>query len=184
MSKPYYEVGRYACKVTGQAMGETSTGKPQFILQFQVLGTVDPKNPANYIPAAQSYTRTHYRVITDKTIEYFITDLKTLGFQGASYKLLDPTVDGFHNFTGMDVDMWCAHDTDQNNEPREQWSVARVGGGELKVDHPLEPKKLRELDNLFGKHLKGLSDKPQSAPRSAASVTQMPSNTDADSVPF
>lgn len=154
-SKPFYEVGRYACKIVSQALGETGTGKPQFAIRFTVLGLVDVTDPTRFIPAAQQYERTHYRTITDKTIPYFVEDLKILGFTGSSFRQLDPNTDDFHDFAGADVDMWCAHEPGQDGNQQEKWGVARKGGGTLDVK-PLDSKKVRELDNLFGKHLKGM----------------------------
>ncbi len=181
MSAPFYAVGRYACKVTDQALGETSTGKPQFVLRFQVLGLVDPKDPSRYIAGAQQYERTHYRAITDKTIQYFIEDLKLLGFKGESFKALDPNNDGFHDFRDLDIDMWCSHENDQEGKPREKWGVARQGSTfEVK---PLEAKKVRDLDNLFGKQLKSAkaAEPVRTAPANAASPAM--EITD-DDVPF
>lgn len=169
---PYYDTGRYACKVVDQALGETGTGKPQFALRFQVLGLVDPKDPKTYIPAAAQYERTHYRTITEKTIPYFIEDLKALGFQGDSFKDLDPKTEGFHDFRGLDIDMWCSHENTQDGSgQREKWGVARQGGS-LEVK-PLEAKKIRDLDNLFGKQLKGMRAPVQPIRSAPANFTQM-----------
>jgi hypothetical protein len=181
---PFYEIGRYACKVVSQALGESSTGKPQFALRFQVMGQVDPADPSRFIPARQQYERTHYRAITEKTIPYFIEDLKVLGFQGDSFRGLDSNTEGFHDFRGQDVDMWCSHEPDQEGNQREKWGIARQGGSlELKA---LEPKKVRELDNLYGKHLKGMKangvPKPATAP--AQAVPTDPMGIMDDDVPF
>jgi hypothetical protein len=59
MASAFYDVGRYACKVTSQALGEAKTGTPQFVLQFTVLGKVDPSDPTRYLPAPAQYQRTH-----------------------------------------------------------------------------------------------------------------------------
>lgn len=188
MAAPFYAVGRYACKVVDQALGESGTGKPQFALRFQVLGLVDPADPGKYIPASAQYERTYYRTITEKTIGYFADDLKALGFMGESFKDLDPNTEGFHDFRGLDVDMWCAHENDQQGNPREKWSVARVAGSlEMK---PLERKKMRELDDLFGKSLKGMrqgaeAPKPKTANASTAPVPPADSTAISDDdVPF
>jgi hypothetical protein len=162
MSSPFYEVGRYACKVIDQALGEAGTGNPQFVLRFQVMGLVDPADPSAFIPARGQYERTHYRTITEKTISYFMDDLKALGFAGSSFRDLDPKSEGFHDFRGQDVDMWCAHEPDQKGGTREKWGVARQAGA-LEVK-PLEPKKLRDLDNLFGKQLKAIKAEPKPTP--------------------
>jgi hypothetical protein len=181
MSGPFYEIGRYACKVTNQALGEAKTGTPQFILQFTVMGKVDPSDPSRYIPGAAQYERTHYRAITDKTIQYFLEDLKILGFKGASFKELDPSNSNFHDFRGQDVDMWCGHENGQDGKPREKWGVARVGST-LEVK-PIEPKKLRDLDNLFGKQLKTLSATPGTRPAPVNAAPPAMEITD-DDVPF
>jgi hypothetical protein len=65
---------------------------------------------------------------------------------------------------------------------REQWGVARQAA---KLEQkPIEAKKMRELDNLFGKHLKELENEPsaQTAPKSNA-VTEDNPITD-DDIPF
>lgn len=183
----HYAEGRYVCEVTAQAMGETSKGNPQFVLQVKVLGTPDPKDPESYIPAAQQYTRTHYRAITEKTIEYFTADLKQLGFRGESFRQLDPNTPNFHDFRGQVIDMICTHENDQNGQPRERWGIARSIAGELQVK-ALEPKRLRELDNLFGKHLKGLKENgapagPIPPPVPPGPVAPAP-GIDDDDVPF
>lgn len=183
MAAPFYEPGRYACKVTAQALGEAKTGNPQFVLQFMVMGKVDPDDPSKFIPAPAQYERTHYRTITEKTIEYFAEDLKALGFTGASFKDLDPATPNFYDFKGQDVDMFCVHEKNQDGDGlREKWGVARQGGA-LEVK-PLEAKKVRDLDNLYGKHLKGLK---AAAPKVAASPVAVMDNgqgiTD-DDVPF
>jgi len=174
VSAPYYPPGKYACKITDQALGESSTGNPQFALRFTVLGPVDPENPESYlrVQGMQQYERTYYKSITEKTIEYFLADLKTLGFKGSTFKELDKSMPTYHSFIGMDVDMFCGHEKDQQGEMREKWVVARTAGP-LEVK-PLESKKLRDLDNLFGKHLKGLSSaapKPQPQQPAAAMAT-------------
>lgn len=181
MPGPFYAAGRYACKVTDQALGEAGTGNPQFVLRFLVLGLVDPADPSKYLPATQQFERTHYRVITDKTVQYLLEDLKLLGFKGESFKALDPNNDGFHDFRGLDIDMWCGHENDREGKPREKWSVARQGSKfEVK---PLEPKKVRDLDNLFGKQLKAMkSAEPiRTAPANAAPPSMEISD---DDVPF
>jgi hypothetical protein len=142
------------------------------------MGTVDPADPSRLVPVPAQYERTHHRSITEKTIQYFTEDLKALGFKGESFKDLDPDTEGFHNFTGKNVEMWCSHKSHPDGVLREEWSVARaVGSLEVK---PLERKKVRELDNLFGKHLMGLkvaSVAEQAAPGGGLDISD-------DDVPF
>jgi hypothetical protein len=163
MSAPFFQPGKYICTVTGQALGETSNHNPQFVLRFKVLGTPDPKDANSYIPTAQQYERTHYRAITEKTIEYFVEDLKTLGFTGASYSELDPSSSRFFDLRGREVEMYCSHEAGQDGGQRERWGIARQATP-LEVV-PLERSKMRQLDNLFGKHLKGLKQASAPQPR-------------------
>ena len=184
MANPYYAVGRYVCKVVEQGLGESSTGNPQFVLRFIVLKRVDPADPSRMIPVPAQYKRTYYRSITEKTIQYFTRDLNALGFQSGTFKELDPNTEGFHDFTGQEVDMLCAHKRGLNGQLREEWSVARAGSS-LKVK-PLEKKKVRELDNLFGKHLKELKAATDAVPAAGqtAPADGLGISDDDDDVPF
>lgn len=200
----FYEVGKYTCEITGQALTTAGTGTPQFMLQFKVLGLTDLDDPTKYIRARAQYTRTFYRAITDKTIPYFIEDLQSLGYVHGSYRFLDPKTEGFQDFTGNYIDMWCAHEEGRDGDDREKWSIARTTGptAAKKLEaKPLEASKVRELDNLFGKHLKGngkpAGEKqtitpgdvgklppPISAPPPSRATDDRPDFSDDDSVPF
>lgn len=164
MSAPYYEQGNYACQITAQAVTETKNGNPQLVLRFKVLGP--SLGNGEYEPASPAYERTFYRVITDKTVEYVVEDLKALGYQHQSFRFLDPKTPGFQDFSGKVLEMYCKHEPDDKGNVREKWMIARSSSGIS--DKPLEPKKLRELDNLFGKFLKAGAAKV--APPAAAAV--------------
>ena len=155
MSGPFYQQGVYVCEVVDQGFSKTSTGNRQFILRVKVLGKPDPSNPENYIQEQHQYERNIYRVMTDKTIEYFTQDLEVLGFTGTSFSQLDPANSNAQLFAGNVVDCYCKIGKSQDGSPREEWSIARGGSGGLKIDKPLEKSDFRELDMLFGKSLKG-----------------------------
>jgi hypothetical protein len=182
MARPFYPVGRYLCQIKSQALGETSKGNPQLVLRFLVLGQINPADPGGaLIPHAQ-YERNAYRVINENTIEYAVKDLKALGYTRQSFKYLDPAVPDHHSFVGQQVEMYCGH-REYNGEMKEEWSVAMQGSEELKVN-PLGSKKSRQLDNLFGKHLKTLVDgAPPQEPARAHAVTANPAIDD-DGIPF
>jgi hypothetical protein len=179
----YYEVGKYACRITSQAMGEAKTGTPQFILRFTVLARVYDDGEMERVN--RQYERTAYRAITEKTIPYLIEDLKTLGFQGSSFRDLDPSSPNFFDLEGRDVEMWCGHEAGTDGENREKWGVARQGGAKKDAPQvkPVDAKKLRDLDNLFGKHLKELAPKPQFKPVPVTQPVSQNGITD-DDVPF
>lgn len=159
---PHYEKGRYLGRITAQALGQANTGNPQFVLRFVVLGRVNPADPQGDLFPCESYERTMYRVITENTIKYLTEDLETLGFQGESFRDLDPSSANCHNFVGQEHEFYCSHQAAQDgNGMREQWGVAKATTA-LEVK-PLEAKQMRDLDNLFGKALKGIK-KPAGKP--------------------
>jgi hypothetical protein len=154
--KAFFGEGRYTVQISDQALGEAQTGTPQFILKFTVLERVHDDGDTE---AVRNYDRTYYKAITERTIEYLTQDLKTLGFEGSSLRDLDPSSPNFYSLKGRQVEMYCTHE-DRNSETQERWSVAFT----KKDSKPIEAKrldsaKLRALDNLFGKHLKGLAPK-------------------------
>lgn len=181
MGAPFYAKGRYVCEIVNQALGKSSTkGTPQFVLRFKVLGTPDPDTPENFIKDANQYERSLYRYLTEASAEYTVADLRSLGFEGDSFKLLDPSTPGFHNFAGLVVDMICDHEQNDKKEWQEKWGLLR-GPGEFKVA-PLEAAQVRQLDNLFGKHLK--ESKGASAPRPPQPAAIYADGVDDDSIPF
>lgn len=178
---PHYQKGRYVCEILNQALGVAKTGTPQLAIQFKVLGTPDPKDPGSYEIDPYQYERTMYKAITEKTIDYVIEDLKNLGVAVQSLRQLDPSTSGFIDLRGKVTHFLCNHEAGQNGGPmREKWGVARASS-EFKVE-PLEPAKMRELDNLFGKQLKEAFKAPAASrpPQSAVAAMEV---TD-DDVPF
>lgn len=156
MPGPHYESGVYLGRILQQAMSQAGTGNSQFILRFLVLGKFNPADPDSLVEC-QQYERTAYRTITEKTIKYFLQDLEVLGFDKDSFKFLDPGTNGFVDFAGKEVQFYCSHEPRQDGAGlKEQWSVARQGGSSTFEVKPIEPKHLRDLDNLFGKQLRGL----------------------------
>jgi hypothetical protein len=121
------------------------------------------------------YQRTVYRVITDKTIDFVVDDLKALGYPHGSFRYLDPQVDGFFDLSGSELEFMCEIENYQG-EDKERWSIARQAT-ELQVD-PLESSKLRQLDALFGKQMKVLdkngSSKPAEEPAGATASSEQP----------
>jgi len=145
----YYEVGRYEGIVTDQGLTETKTGKPCFFLQFDVTADLLPDGTKLALPPAHSFQRSIYQVITDKTIDFLMPDLERLGFSGNKLSQLVPDSPGCQLFIGDEVLLYCKHETYEGKE-REQWSFAREASEVV----PLDSKKAKELDALFGKKMK------------------------------
>lgn len=171
----FYQPGDYVCEVVNQGLGETSNGNPQFFLTFKVLRYADNDERVD-----QSYERTHYRAITDKTIPYFCEDLKALGFQRSGFRFLSLDTAGHQSFVGNEVVMNCRHESYQGKEG-ERWNIAREGGA-LDIK-PLPDAKLRQLDAMFGTHLKGMAKEEKPQPVAAGPARDDMEVSDED-VPF
>lgn len=179
-SSPFYERGRYLGRVVGQGLSESSKGTPQIVIRFKVL-EFESGDPVN-----QQYERTVYRAITEKTMPYVTADLKVLGYTRDSFKFLDPKVQGFHSFDGQEAIFVCNHEPDLQGDLREKWGIAPAEGAAFEIKKPLEAKKLRDLDSLFGKQLReGVrSAQPEKAQTATAVVDNGPPNDFDDDVPF
>lgn len=160
-----YEPGRYWAKITRQAMGEAGTGTPQFVLTFLIVGKINPVDPKGDLIPCPQFERSHFRTITDKTIDYFVEDLKILEYDKQSFKYLDPTEEGYVDFTDREIEVSCRHE-DYQGKKNEKWGLARPSRGPNVK--PLDGKGVRKLDSLFGKKLKDLGAK--STPSTAAAT--------------
>lgn len=174
-----YDNGRYFGRITNQALGKASTGNPQIALRFLVVGKMT--TPTAYEPVDTQEERSLFMTITDKTADRIGNDLATLGFAGTSFRQIDPSTSGHHDFTDTESQFYCKHE-EYNGKDQERWSVARQGGG-MPDMKPLEAKELRDLDNLFGKHLKKGTPKQATQQASASAPSEPPPMTDED-VPF
>lgn len=166
---PQYEVGRYYGRVTRQAMGEAKTGNPQFVLSFVILGKVNLADPEGELLSCPQGERSIYRTITEGTIQFVIEDLQALGYTKPSFKYLDPATPGFVDFAGKELEFFCSHETDnRDGNLREKWGIARA----KREIAPLDAKKARNLDALYGKQLKSLA--ADATPSTAAVAGRTP----------
>lgn len=158
---PVYNPGRYWGRAASQSFGKSSTGTPQFSITFDIQGAVDPNDPQGALMNCVPSQRTVYWYLTAKTVEFVVEDLELLGFNKPSVKFLDPSVEGFFDFTGQEVELYCKHEP-YNNQLKERWSLNKPRDGF--VAPPLETNEVRKLDALFGKSLKALAGKAAQTP--------------------
>lgn len=163
---PFYESGKYIGKVIQQGFTKAKTGTTQFVLRVKVLGY--PNEDGSYTPDAHQYERTIYMPITDKTIDFVAQTLEYLGYNRPGFGPLDPSHPQHQSFVDNQVDLYCAHEADQNGEQRERWRIDRGMGSGAKLD-PLSPKEVRELDALFGKAIRPAGTSAPSTPSPAKS---------------
>jgi hypothetical protein len=177
-----FDIGRYWAKVTRQRLGETSTGKPQLIISFQILGKVNLNEPEGDLLRAPEGERSIYRVISDKTLDYVISDLDKLGWNGMSWAEFDEQHPKCCDIRGTELALFCNHKPKQvknestgewvdTSEMREEWSIAQESTGpQVK---PLDKAAVSKLDGMFGKALKN-RQKPAQTPQKPPQATRKP----------
>ena len=128
-------------------MGQSDNDKktPYFALKFNVRARVENDREIPVEPGE----RTVYLYLSEAALDMSVDVLAFLGYDKDSLKFLNPDVDGFYNFAGKDVDLWCNLEEYQGKE-KEKWSVSTP----RKPVTPIEDKELRRLDSLFGKAIK------------------------------
>ncbi len=171
---PFYQMGRYYGRITHQKIGETKKGDPQLILQFVVIGKVNPTDVdgTTMLPVEAEFERTIFRTINDNTIDWLMQDLDTLGWYGQHWRDFDEGSSAFVSIVGTEHVFRCDHD-EYEGTIREKWSVA----GDGLVVKPLADDKAKQLEALFGRHLqvrkKPVADTPV-APKPAPVVPAKP----------
>jgi hypothetical protein len=149
-----FPAGPYWGKVTRQSFGQNEKNNTVFTLTLELMGrTVRDANGEDTLEVVGYAERTVYMYLTAKTIGFVTEKLRAIGYTRNSLRFLDPATDGYHNFEGAEVPLWCKHDS-YDGKLREKWDIS-TGGAGVKLD-PVDAKALRGLDVLFGKAAKAL----------------------------
>lgn len=166
MGTTYEHESVYWGKVVEQKFGENRNGNPQLNITFKVLGKIDPSDPDGALLNCVSYERTAFMTITGNTIGFVTEHIQLLANAAGiakpltSWAQLNPEHPKFtHDFVNAELAFYCKHDT-YEGKTNEKWSVARAGGGKRPEVDVLDDKKMRNLDALFGKHLKEVKPAP------------------------
>jgi len=172
----YYQEGLYEVRFKSQGFSESKEKKtPFFFLTFDPVNLIlgDDIHPVD--------ARYECKVdlwLTEKTVERTVENLRTIGWEGNSFRDLEP---GGFSFEGVVGHLRCSHE--QNGEKvYDKWDFPATGG--VKVEHVSGMAK--KLDALFGKALKASKPAakavekpvPVTVPEDAGSVE------DADEIPF
>lgn len=162
--KTNYEEGIYKVRIIDQGFNSASTGTGQFWIKFLVLERTEPFNDG-----IEQFSRIMYFAITDKTADWVMHDLHTLGFTGDRFEDLDPRASAYESLAGREVEVACAIDNGKDGKPREKWSLRSTG-------RPIAMKQVSQLNNF-------LSKRP--APRPAMPPVPVQANgVSDDDVPF
>lgn len=185
-----YAEGVYQCKVTGQGFGESKTkGTPFFYLdiqpEYQIIN-----NELHDLPEDCRWVRRFERYLSDNTFEYFLEDMKSIGWEGGALSDLGP--EGSTSFLGAEIKCRCVHEaaSDGSGKVYERWMLWRpTSGGIAAPEKTLDKTGLRKLDAMFGDKLKsafGAKAKPASKPAAKPAPKQaetVPPGEPAD-IPF
>lgn len=176
---PYYARGVYRGEIIDQGLTKASTGTVQVALKIKVLEGVSPA----YDVEAQ-YERTIFLPVTERTMEYLVPKLESIGYSRDSLKFLDLRHPQCHDLRGTEAEFFCKHEPDQSGGMRERWDVATGGSGKALELKPPDEKEVRTLDMLFGRARKqhGTAPAPQRQPVQPQS--EMPPTAPFDDVPF
>jgi hypothetical protein len=149
-SGPQYAEGTHVGQIVGQGLSKAKTGNYQVVLGVKILGL--PNDDGSYDPHKFQNVRTIYLTITQGTLEFLMPKMEAIGFNGSSWGQMDPAHPQNINLIGTQVDLWCKHETGQDDVLREKWDIST--GPKGIVIEALSPKDIRQLDSLFGKALK------------------------------
>ena len=185
MSGPYYEPGKYRARIIAQGFSESAEKKtPYFFLSIVPIAQV--ADDGEY-PCTAEYERQIVRYMTDKTIDWLLDDLESLGWMGGSFAEINPDSQGYHSFRDQEIVALCEHE-ENNDKTYERWSLFR----EAKVVTQLPPTAIQKLDSLFGRELKARQRAVAPQTTAAAESTATVDNTDiaeevaatGDDIPF
>jgi hypothetical protein len=154
------KTGFYHATITDWALGQSKEkGTPQFSITFELDAYKGSGGKREDCP---TLTRTLFRYITDKTIDYFVSDLKALGYTHDDFDGLEKKSSTAFDFGGIEIEVRLNYETYEGKE-RERWDLA-MGGKKLEVK-PLEDDGVSKLNALFGDRLKGLKSNAATPPK-------------------
>ena len=179
MSYETFDKGMYRVKVTRWGLTKARTGNTQFVISFKPIGFIDPSYPQGEYGPCSDHERSIFCVITDKTIDRVVSDLRHLGYEQDNFDGLNPLDPAAHNFEGLEFDAECFFENYQGQQ-KEKWQFGWGGGGmEIK---PLESNEIKKLNALFGKKFKSDNKSDKRAP--VASKKQNAPIGEEEDIPF
>ena len=193
-----YEPGNYLCEIVGQGFGEIPNDNktPFFFLEVKPLGRINPSNPTGDLFTCEAYLRTANLYLTDKSVESTLARLRSLGWNGTSFKDIEPN--GLHSFAGIEIELVCTSRT-SGDKTYDDFNFPFEGNSSAESD----PDVARKMDNMFGKALKStlpvakksnqeavqqikdaMDNPPQTATTEPVTAAAGDGSEDSDSIPF
>jgi hypothetical protein len=166
-------------RITDQGFAETEKkGTPYFFFRGTPIAEVVGSEEHECKP----YEREIVMYLTDRAVDYAIAKLRALGWEGSSFKELDPATPDAVVWIGQVFDVECDHETNDQGT-WEKWQLPQAAVG----DKPAKPKSnvkiAGKLDAMFSKTLKGSAkpSAPKPAPKREAVAANGPSD---EEIPF
>ena len=147
------------------------------------MGRVNPADPDGDLLHCEAAERTIFWTFTPKTMDWVTRDLARLGYNKSSFRFLDPDDPNAHSFEDVEIPVYFTYEEYQGKW-KEKWKL----GGQREVK-PVEAKKVRELDAMFGKALRSAVSQNAPAQAPAPINTDLAADTaaavaDDDGIPF
>jgi hypothetical protein len=116
--------GRYKARIDDYGIFQSTAGQqhPTVFIRFTLTGACDPAS--GEVEDCPAETREYRKAITDKTIDWLLSDLKAAGYDRPSLSGSDPEAPGAVDLFGREIDVVCDHET-YDGAPRERWSIHR-----------------------------------------------------------
>ena len=181
-----YTKGIYAVEFISQGFNEAQTGTTQFFVQFKVIHKIGSDGAVG-VPE-QGGEETFFRAITDKTVEFFIDDLKKLNVAvaGLDIQRLDPTnpdpvLVGELASNGKRYGRMYAGEETYNGKTKVKWGTA----GGMFTPKAASSLAVGKLNALFGRAVRNLGGPiapPPPPPPPATTLTNQ--SVIEDDVPF
>lgn len=110
-----FEEGRYKARIIEQAFTESEKQTPGFVLYFRVLQSVDqPDAPVKGIQ------RDLTMWISDRTKDRVWRQLSKLGYNGNTFAGLNPKNPGFHDLSGVEIEVECKHERGMGEKNKDE----------------------------------------------------------------
>jgi hypothetical protein len=147
-----FEKGKYRARIEDYGVFQATFGQqhPTAFVRFTLTGYYDPSTGdlTTCAPASREYTK----AITENTIQWLLSDLKSIGFDRDGLRFFDPESPGAADLFGREIDVVCDHEEYQG-KGQERWSVyreprrKRVDAGVLAA---LDARYRDEVKKVFG----------------------------------
>ena len=143
-----FDPGRYRGRIRDYGVMQSQVGNqhPTVFITFDLVDRHDSTTgELEHCPTA---TRTYFKAITPRTIDWVLADLKTIGYDRPGLEYLDPETPGAADLFDREIDVVCEHET-YEGQPRERWSIYRE-----RIREKVRRGDLARLDTQFGEQIK------------------------------